>query len=67
MIAKLIGYGRTREGCIMRLRRALEETVIEGVKTTIPLHRALLNEPDIQNGDYTIKWLEDWLAKEPAA
>ncbi len=67
MIAKLIVYGRTREGCIMRLRRALEETVIEGVKTTIPLHRALLNEPDIQNGDYTIKWLEDWLAKEPAA
>ena len=48
---------------MMRLRRALEETVIEGVKTTIPLHRALLNEPDIQNGDYTIKWLEEWLAK----
>ncbi|MBA3897399.1 MAG: acetyl-CoA carboxylase biotin carboxylase subunit [Sphingomonadaceae bacterium] len=64
MIAKLIVYGRTREGCIMRLRRALEETVIEGVKTTIPLHQALLREPDIQNGDYTIKWLEEWLAKQ---
>jgi acetyl-CoA carboxylase, biotin carboxylase subunit len=64
MIGKLIVYGRTREGCIMRLRRALEETVIEGVKTTIPLHRALLDAPDVQNGDYSIKWLEDWLAAQ---
>ena len=64
MIGKLIVYGRTREDCIMRLRRALEETVIEGVKTTIPLHRALLNDPDIQNGDYSIKWLETWLAEQ---
>ena len=39
MIAKLIVYGRTREGCIMRLRRALEEMVVEGVKTSIPLHQ----------------------------
>ncbi|MEO6388639.1 MAG: ATP-grasp domain-containing protein, partial [Croceibacterium sp.] len=62
MIAKLIVYGRTREGCIMRLRRALEEMVVEGVKTSIPLHQALLREPDILNGDYSIKWLEDWLA-----
>jgi len=67
MIGKLIVYGRTREGCIMRLRRALEETVIEGVKTTIPLHRALLDAPDVQNGDYSIKWLEDWLAKQEPA
>jgi acetyl-CoA carboxylase biotin carboxylase subunit len=64
MIGKLIVYGKTREAAMMRLRRALEETVIEGVKTTIPLHRALLEEPDIQNGDYTIKWLEEWLARE---
>ena len=64
MIAKLIVYGRTREGCIMRLKRALEETVIEGVKTTIPLHQALLNEPDILDGNYSIKWLEEWLARE---
>ena len=62
MIAKLIVSGRTREGCIMRLRRALEEMVIEGVKTSIPLHKALLAEPDILNGDYSIKWLEEWLA-----
>jgi acetyl-CoA carboxylase, biotin carboxylase subunit len=61
MIAKLIVYGRTREGCIMRLKRALEEMVVGGVKTTIPLHQALLNEPDILSGDYTIKWLEQWL------
>jgi acetyl-CoA carboxylase biotin carboxylase subunit len=66
MIAKLIVYGRTREGCIMRLRRALEEMVVEGVKTTIPLHQRLLAEPDILNGDYSIKWLEDWLAREGA-
>ena len=63
MIAKLIVYGRTREGCIMRLRRALEEMVIEGVKTTIPLHCAILEQPDFLNGDYSIKWLEEWLAK----
>ncbi|WP_404333933.1 acetyl-CoA carboxylase biotin carboxylase subunit [Sphingomonas sp. MMS12-HWE2-04] len=64
MIAKLIVYGRTREGCIMRLRRALEEFVIEGVKTTIPLHQALLDDPEFQKGGYTIKWLEEWLAKQ---
>ena len=63
MIAKLIVKGRTREGCIMRLRRALEEMVIGGVKTSIPLHQALMNEPDFIHGDYTIKWLEEWLAK----
>ena len=63
MIAKLIVYGRNRERCIMRLRRALGEMVVEGVKTNIPLHQALLEEPDILNGDYSIKWLEGWLAK----
>jgi acetyl-CoA carboxylase biotin carboxylase subunit len=46
-----------------RLRRALEEFVIEGIKTTIPLHQALLDEPDFQAGAYTIKWLEEWLAR----
>ena len=63
MIAKLIVYGRTREGCIMRLRRALGEMVVAGVKTSIPMHEKLLDEPDFLNGDYTIKWLEEWLAK----
>ncbi len=61
MIAKLIVYGRNREGCIMRLRRALEEMVIQGVKHSVPLHRELLQQPDILNGDYSIKWLEEWL------
>ncbi len=63
MIAKLIVKGRTREGCIMRLKRALEEMVVGGVKTSIPLHQALMNEPDFIHGDYTIKWLEEWLAQ----
>ncbi|MEM6856594.1 MAG: acetyl-CoA carboxylase biotin carboxylase subunit [Pseudomonadota bacterium] len=61
MIAKLIVYGRTREGCIMRLRRALEEMVVEGVKTNIPLHQELLHQNDVLHGDYSIKWLEKWL------
>jgi acetyl-CoA carboxylase, biotin carboxylase subunit len=65
MIAKLIVYGRTRESCMMRMRRALEEMVVEGVKTNIPLHQALLREPDVIDGNYTIKWLEEWLAREP--
>jgi acetyl-CoA carboxylase, biotin carboxylase subunit len=64
MIAKLIVYGRTRESCMMRMRRALEEMVVNGVKTNIPLHQALLADPDVINGDYTIKWLEQWLAAQ---
>ncbi|GGN54695.1 acetyl-CoA carboxylase biotin carboxylase subunit [Novosphingobium indicum] len=63
MIGKLIVSGRTREGAILRLKRALEEMVIEGVKTSIPLHQALLEDPEFNSGDYTIKWLEEWLAK----
>jgi acetyl-CoA carboxylase biotin carboxylase subunit len=64
MIGKLIVYGRTRQSCMMRMRRALEEMAIEGIKTNIPLHQALLREPDVIDGDYTIKWLEEWLAKD---
>jgi len=67
MIAKLIVYGTTRNGALRRLRRALEEFVIEGVKTTIPLHQALLDDPEFQDGDYTIKWLEQWLEREEKA
>ena len=67
MIGKLIVYGRTRESCMMRMRRALEEMVIAGVKTNIPLHQALLADPDVIHGDYTIKWLEEWLAKQDEA
>lgn len=64
MIAKLIVYGTTRQGALRRLRRALKEFVIEGMKTTIPLHQALLDDPDFQAGNYTIKWLEEWLARQ---
>jgi len=68
MIAKLIVYGTTRERCIMRLRRALEEFVVDGVKTTVPLHQKLVKDPEFLDGAYTIKWLEEWLARdqEPA-
>jgi acetyl-CoA carboxylase biotin carboxylase subunit len=64
MIAKLIVYGTTRAGAIRRLRRALEEFVIDGMKTTIPLHQALIEDPEFQDGEYTIKWLEEWLEKQ---
>ncbi len=64
MIAKLIVYGRSRESCMMRMRRALEEMVIDGVKTNIPLHQDLLRAPDVIDGNYSIKWLEDWLEAE---
>ena len=66
MIGKLIVYGRTRESCMMRMRRALEEMVVDGVKTNIPLHQDLLAQPDVIDGNYTIKWLEDWLARDPS-
>jgi acetyl-CoA carboxylase, biotin carboxylase subunit len=67
MIAKLIVYGTSRAGAMRRLKRALGEFVIDGVKTTIPLHQRLLEAPDFQSGDYTIKWLEEWLAKDADA
>ncbi|HEY0012785.1 MAG TPA: acetyl-CoA carboxylase biotin carboxylase subunit [Allosphingosinicella sp.] len=67
MIAKLIVYGTTRERCIMRLRRALEEFVVEGMKTTIPLHQKLIKDPEFNAGEYTIKWLEEWLARDEDA
>jgi acetyl-CoA carboxylase, biotin carboxylase subunit len=64
MIGKLIVYGRSRESCMMRMRRALEEMVVDGIKTNIPLHQALLREADVIDGNYTIKWLEEWLARQ---
>jgi len=67
MIGKLIVYGTTRERCIMRLRRALEEFVVDGMKTTIPLHQALVRDEEFLAGDYTIKWLEQWLEKQRVA
>ena len=64
MIGKLIVYGSNRQSCIRRLRRALEEFVVEGMKTTIPLHQKLVRDEEFLAGDYTIKWLEQWLAKQ---
>ena len=61
LIAKLIVHGTSRNECLMRLRRALEEFVIEGVSTTLPLHQALISQPDFINGDYDIHWLEELL------
>ncbi|MBT0667125.1 acetyl-CoA carboxylase biotin carboxylase subunit [Novosphingobium profundi] len=66
MIGKLIVSGRSRAGAIMRLKRALGEMVIEGPKTSIPLHQALVEDPEFNEGAYTIKWLEEWLAKRAA-
>ena len=61
LIGKLIVHGKTREGAMMRLRRALGEMVITGVQTTIPLFEDLLEDEDFQKGDYNIHWLEKWL------
>ncbi len=66
MIGKLIVHGRNREECIKRLLRAIRETVIEGVKTTLPLHEWILNEPEFRSGEYTIHWLEKKLAEKEA-
>jgi len=63
MVAKLVVHGATRNECLMRLRRALGEFVIEGMTTTIPLHNRLVNEFDFVNGEYDIHWLEKWVAR----
>jgi acetyl-CoA carboxylase, biotin carboxylase subunit len=63
LIAKLIVYGANRNDALMRLRRALEEFVINGPKTTIPLQQAIIEAPDFIDGNYSIKWLERWLAE----
>ena len=63
LIAKLIVHGRNRNECMMRLRRALGEFVIDGIETTIPLHLDLLGNQDFANGDYDVKWLERLLEK----
>ena len=67
LIGKLIVHGRSRVECMMRLRRALDEYVIDGIKTTIPLFAELLENPDIANGDYDIHWLEHYLEADNAA
>jgi acetyl-CoA carboxylase biotin carboxylase subunit len=66
LIGKLIVHGRTRTEALMRLRRALDEFIIDGVETTLPLFRALVRNTDIQNGQYDIHWLEEFLKEEGA-
>ena len=61
LIGKLIVHGRDRPEALARLGRALGELIVDGVHTTVPLFDALLAEPAIQSGDYTIHWLEHWL------
>jgi acetyl-CoA carboxylase biotin carboxylase subunit len=63
LIGKLIVHGRDRVECMMRLRRALDEFVVDGINTTIPLFQRLVAEPDIANGAYDIRWLEEFLAR----
>jgi len=63
LIGKLIVHGKNRNECLMRLRRALSEFVIDGIETTIPLFNELVRQPDIANGDYDIHWLEKYLGK----
>jgi len=66
LISKLIVYGATRNECLMRLRRALEEYVIDGIETTIPLHRRVIGATDFINGDYDIHWLERFVEQPQA-
>ncbi len=63
LVAKLIVHGKTRQECLMRLSRALDELVVDGIDTTLPLFRALVHDKDIIDGNYHIHWLERFLAK----
>jgi acetyl-CoA carboxylase biotin carboxylase subunit len=64
LVGKLIVHGRSRTEALMRLRRALDEFIVDGVETTLPLFRTLVRNNDIQNGLYDIHWLEEFLAAE---
>ena len=63
LVGKLIVHGKTRGECLMRLKRALDEFVVDGIETTLPLFRALARETEIIDGDYNIHWLEAFLAR----
>ena len=64
MIAKVIVHARTRELAIARMRRALDAMVIEGIKTTIPLHLKIMDNPDFQAGNFSTRFMEEFLAKD---
>ncbi len=63
LVAKLVVHGATRAEAIARLRRALAEMVVSGIRTTLPLHQMIVADPEFQAGDYTIHWLERFVAK----
>ncbi|MEI9885223.1 MAG: acetyl-CoA carboxylase biotin carboxylase subunit [Rhizomicrobium sp.] len=63
LAGKLIVHAKNRNECLLRLRRALDELVVGGIETTIPLFQQLVREKDIIDGEYNIHWLEQWLAK----
>ncbi|WP_237154023.1 acetyl-CoA carboxylase biotin carboxylase subunit [Oryzibacter oryziterrae] len=65
MIGKLIVHGRSRAECLMRMQRCLDEFVVDGIQSTIPLFKHLLAQQDIIDGNYDIHWLEKWLATNP--
>lgn len=64
LIAKLIVHGESRNEALMRLNRALDEYVIGGIETTIPLHHRVVREPVFRDGSYDINWLEGWLESQ---
>jgi len=66
MIAKVIVHARTRELAIARMRRALDAMVVEGIKTTIPLHLRIMDNPDFQQGNFSTRFMEDFLDKNKA-
>jgi len=67
LVGKLIVHGRDREECIARLNRCLNEMVVGGIETSIPLFQELLQQPDILAGDYNIHWLERWMKAQAEA
>jgi acetyl-CoA carboxylase biotin carboxylase subunit len=67
LVAKLVVHGQTRAEAIARLQRALKEMVVSGIRTTIPLHQRIVADPEFQAGDYTIHWLERFVARETGA
>jgi acetyl-CoA carboxylase biotin carboxylase subunit len=63
LVAKLVVHGQTRPEAIARLKRALAEMVVSGIRTTLPLHQRIVADPEFQAGDYTIHWLERFVAR----
>jgi acetyl-CoA carboxylase biotin carboxylase subunit len=63
LVAKLVVHAASRPQAIARMRRALDEMVVDGIRTTLPLHRRILADPEFQAGDYTIHWLERFVGQ----